>query len=95
MDNIKIPGSYNYYINQKSINDFLDIFENKGGSLNQIVLYQKPHLYQKLNKNIGGGFVSFIKNIAKQTLPFITKYIFPKICTFTSNLFSTVNQNNE
>ena len=97
MDKISIPLSHNY-INNLSEHDYYSYFlsnDKKAGSISEIILYQKPHLSNKFNRNsnlTGGGFFQFIKSIAKKSLPFIQKYILPEVGSFTSQLIKDLKK---
>ena len=78
-----------------SINEYNNIFEEKniGGSINDIILYQK-----ELNSNNilrkGGNLWTFLGNIAKKALPFISQYILPEAVNFGQNLVQKQAENN-
>lgn len=94
-------------LSQRIIEDFtesqyIDFFNNKnnieyklGGVLGDIHLYHKkpfPRILQSDNHK-GAGIFSFLKGLAKSSLPFIQRLILPEAVNFTSNLINSKLQN--
>lgn len=66
-----------------SVSDYDSLFARKGGSLNDI------HVYQSQQR--GGSLLGLIGRIASMSLPFIKRYLLPEIPGFVSNVVGDVN----
>lgn len=58
---------------------------NSGGGINDIILYQKDLNSNNLLRR-GAGFWSFLGNLARKSLPFISRILLPEAVTFGQNL---------
>ena len=71
-----------------SVGEYTDYFTKstyRGSGLNDIILYQKDFNSNNLLRK-GAGFWSFIGNLARKTLPFISRVLLPEAVTFGQNL---------
>lgn len=94
-------------LSQRIIEDFtesqyIDFFNNKnnieyklGGVIGDINLYHKKPFPRILQSDFhkGAGVFSFLKGLAKSSLPFIQRLILPEAVNFTSNLINSKLQN--
>ena len=82
---------------------YIDFFSNNknntdnllGGVIGDIQLYHKkpfPHILQA-DFHTGAGIFSFLRGLAKRSLPFIRRLILPEALNFTNNLIDTKLQN--
>ena len=90
---IPIPKVFNKDLQEK---EYLKLFSNNylGGGVEDIKLYSERDNYQNLFRNShkrGGGFFSFLSSIAKKSLPFIKKYIFPEAVNLGTSLLEQSN----
>ena len=88
---IPIPKIFNKDLQEK---EYLRLFSNNylGGGVEDIKLYTEKENYQNLFRNKkGGGVFSFLSSIAKKSLPFIKKYIFPEAINLSTSLLEQSN----
>ena len=90
---IPIPKIFNKDLQEK---EYLRLFSNNysGGGVEDIKLYTERENYQNLFRNTnkkGGGVFSFLSSIAKKSLPFIKKYIFPEAINLSTSLLEQSN----
>ena len=90
---IPIPKIFNKDLGEK---EYLRLFSNNysGGGIEDIKLYSERENYQNLFRNTnkkGGGVFTFLSSIAKKSLPFIKKYIFPEAINLTTSLLEQSN----
>ena len=90
---IPIPKIFNKDLQEK---EYLRLFSNNylGGGVEDIKLYTEKENYQNLFRNTnkkGGGVFSFLSSIAKKSLPFIKKYIFPEAINLSTSLLEQSN----
>ena len=90
---VPIPEIFNRDLEEK---EYLRLFNNNylGGGFDDIKLYVENDNYQNLFKNKvkkGAGVFSFLSSIAKKSLPFLKKYIFPEAVNFSTALLKQGN----
>ena len=93
---IPIPELYNRDLEES---EYLKIFNNNynflGGGFDDIKVYNESENYQKFfrrNNSIkGAGLFSFLSSVAKKSLPFLKKYIFPEAINFGTSLLEQSN----
>ena len=98
-----LPLSQNIFqdLTESQYIDFLNSNHNinkaylLGGALADINLYHKrhfPHLLQT-NYHTGAGIFSFLKGLAKSSIPFLRRLILPEAVNFTHGIIDTKLQN--
>ena len=89
---LPIPKFANYQdISQDSYYTYFTNNTQNGGSISDIILYHKD---LKTNNYLrrGGGFWSFLGNLARKSLPFINKFILPEAVNIGQTLLEKQQQ---
>ena len=89
---LPIPKFANYQdISQDSYYTYFTNNTQNGGSISDIILYHKD---LKTNNYLrrGGGFWSFLGNLARKSLPFINKFILPEAVNIGQSLLEKQQQ---
>ena len=59
----------------------------RGGGLDDITVYRPPDYYRR-----GGGLFSFLANVGKKVVPFISRIAKPALLDFASNVIGDIKE---